>query len=390
MCTTLAQHFPNLRQSQQRGLALWVWGTILAHSACQNAVIAALWMVGPWHALRERLREWLYDGGDKTAPCRTQVDVSACFGPLIQWMLTWWKGQEIALAVDATTHKDRFTALSVSLLYRSCAIPLAWHILPGNCKGAWMSHLLRLVCLVGKHMPRRMVVLVMVDRGLWSRKLWRCICRQGWHPLQRVQCRALFQPKGASRRPANTLASGPGHVWVGQGRVFRDRPCSGTLLVVWMEGEKEPWVLFTDLKPKKVGPQWYGLRVWIEEGFRALKREGWKWEHTRRVDQVRVSRHWLVMAVATLWTLAYGTRAEDAEAAGVKPCFLQTPPPSVPAPLTGERPTSVFRRGLACLNTQLGKGRLWRRLWLRPERWPDPPAVLRITYHTPARAHAPP
>ena len=46
MHQTIARHFPHLRPAQQRGLTLWVYGTILAHSACQNAVITALVGVG--------------------------------------------------------------------------------------------------------------------------------------------------------------------------------------------------------------------------------------------------------------------------------------------------------------------------------------------------------
>lgn len=53
MNKTIAERFPNLRPAQQRGLALWVYGSILAQSACQNAVIAALLAVGAWHTLRQ-------------------------------------------------------------------------------------------------------------------------------------------------------------------------------------------------------------------------------------------------------------------------------------------------------------------------------------------------
>ena len=35
------------------------------------------------------------------------------------------------------------------------------------------------------------------------------------------------------------------------------------------------------------------------------------WEKTRHIHPERVSRHWLVMAVATIWILAYGTRMEE-------------------------------------------------------------------------------
>ena len=57
---------------------------------------------------------------------------------------------------------------------------------------------------------------------------------------------------------------------------------------------------------------WYALRFWIELGFKAVKSLGWRWQKTRRTDPARISRHWFVLPVATLLTLAYGTRVEDA------------------------------------------------------------------------------
>jgi len=121
----LADHFPHLRPAQRRGLALWVYGAVLAQSACQSAVVAALLALGSWHGLRQYLREWTYDGADKAAPCATQLAAAACFAPLLRWVLAWWRGEGLALAVDATAHGDRVVALVVSVLYRGAAIPVA-------------------------------------------------------------------------------------------------------------------------------------------------------------------------------------------------------------------------------------------------------------------------
>jgi hypothetical protein len=49
MRTTPPQYLPHLRSARGRGLALWVYGTTLAQSACLNAVIAALLAVAAWH-----------------------------------------------------------------------------------------------------------------------------------------------------------------------------------------------------------------------------------------------------------------------------------------------------------------------------------------------------
>src|SRR4051794_41225074 len=97
----LAERLPHLRGPQRRGLALWVPGAVPAHSACQAAVLAALLPWAPYHALRQRLREWLLDGADKAVPCAAQVDVERCFAPLLRRVLGWGQGRELALAGDA-------------------------------------------------------------------------------------------------------------------------------------------------------------------------------------------------------------------------------------------------------------------------------------------------
>src|SRR3954451_15861682 len=141
----LAEHLPHLRGPQRRGLALWVLGAVLAQSACQAAVLAALLPWAPYHALRQRLREWLLDGADKACPCAAQVDVERCFAPLLRWVLAWWQGRELALAVDAAAHRGDVVALVVSVLYRGSAIPVAWAVRPGDAPGAWMGPVLRLL-----------------------------------------------------------------------------------------------------------------------------------------------------------------------------------------------------------------------------------------------------
>lgn len=381
MHQAIAQHFPDLRPAQQRGLALWVYGTVLAQSACQNAVIAALLAVASWYALRQHLKEWVYDGKDKAAPCRTAVDVSRCFVPLLKWLLSWWQGSQLALAIDTTLQGDRLAVLVVSVLYRSSAIPVAWYVLPANKKGPWMAPILKLLQQLAPAVPKEMTVLVLADRGLWSPRLWRQIGALGWHPLLRLKNNTSFQPLGGTRQQALRLLPGPGHAWVGQGTAFRSPKVRrfGTLLVVWAVGEKQPWVVLTDLPVAEIGVCWYGLRVWVELGFRALKGVGWQWQHSRRTDPIRVARHWLVLAVAMLWVLAYGTRAEDAAAQGLPPARLRTPPPQ---PLYGPRKVSVFQQGLSWLRRQLGCGRLWRRLWLVPEPWPEPPPQMQVIYHS--------
>lgn len=377
-------YLPHLRPAQQRGLAEWVAGVLDAESGCEESVLRALVEDGgARHATRARLREFLCDGAERAAPCATSLDVERCFAPLLGWVLTWWVGDTLPLAIDATALRERQVVLALSVLYRGSAIPVAWVVLPHRGKGAWLPELERLLALLAPAVPPTMTVLVMTDRGLWSPRLWRQIKENGWHPLMRIRPDATFAPVGERRQQARALLPRPGFCWVGEGVAYKEKAkrLAATLVVVWEPGQREPWLLLTDLPPAAVDGRWYGLRVWIELGFRALKSFGWHWEHTRRTDPMRVARHWLVLAIATLLSLAVGTRLEDADQRGVPPGHLRRPRGATPAPARPRR-ASVFACGRTRLHRLVVRGRRWwRALWLWPEALPTLPDDLTILRH---------
>ena len=172
-----------------------------------------------------------------------------------------------------------------------------------------------------------------------------------------------FCAEGGRRLPARAFVPRPDTAWVGSGTAFRGaaakRRC--TLPAVWYVEQEEPWIILTDLPPEEVGVSWYALRFRIELGFKAIKSLGWQWQKTRRTDPARISRHWFVLSVATLLTLAYGTRVEDAYDRRMTPGSLRAPPKAL-APThrsSREKPgrtVSVTRHGITWLRQLLHRG----------------------------------
>ncbi len=171
-------HIPHMSQPQLTGLALWVCGAILAGSACQNAVASALSAKGNWNRFRQYIRQWLYDGTDRARPCRTELDVTLCFASLLRWVLAWWSSERLALAIDPTLKGDQTTAIVISVPYRSCAIPVAWHIHKANQKGSWSDPTVELLKELAPAVTEGMTVIVLCDRGIASPKLWNQIREQ--------------------------------------------------------------------------------------------------------------------------------------------------------------------------------------------------------------------
>ncbi len=183
----ITQQAPALRPAQALGLARWVYGTVLAKSACLTAILVELVVFLKRDAARQRLREWLEDGRDKARPCDTQVELAQRFPALLRWVITWRQGSTtLPLAIDAVSHQDRVVALVIRVLYRGCTIPVAWHVVPARAKGAWMPHMLALVDHLAPAVPSDWRTLVLVDRGLWSPDVWRHLRQRHLHPLLRL------------------------------------------------------------------------------------------------------------------------------------------------------------------------------------------------------------
>src|SRR5258708_2947557 len=71
-------------------------------------------------------------------------------------------------------------------------------------------------------------------------------------------------------------------------------------------GLEEGVVIVTDLAPEQATAVWYGMRTWIEGGFKDTKRGGWHWHQTKMIDPARAERLWLAIAVATLGVVSVG------------------------------------------------------------------------------------
>lgn len=393
--TEVAIHLPHLSKPQVRVLALWSMGMVLARSCALSAVATwlAAWLGGQENTVRQRLREFCYEATAKRGAHRQALPVESCFAPLLVWVLCRWAGQQLALALDATQLGQRFVVLAISVLYRGCAIPVAWTVLPAGQRRAWRPEWLRLLRRLHSAIPRPWTVIVLADRGLYARWLFRRIVRLGWHPFLRINSGGTFRPAGSLvSRPLCSFVLQPGTAWQGAGTAFKgpQRCLACTLLARWEEGYQEPWLILTDLPPQASNACWYGWRAWIEQGFKVTKRAGWQWQRTRMSDPARAARLWLAVAVATLWLLSVGGEADS----HLPPSTLPDLTAVLGQPQRARRATrlrlvSVFRRGWIAIVVALLNHRRLPIGRFVPEPWPSAESSagkLGVEQHVPLAA----
>jgi hypothetical protein len=377
----VSAHLPALSPAQARVLALWSFGMVVARSCALSAVSLQLAVLlgRKENTVRQQLREGVYEAAAKRGRQRRELVVRTCFAPLLRWVLSWWEGRQLALALDATSLGDRFVVLVVSVLYRGCAIPVSWTVLPAGRKHAWRPEWLRMLRELRPAVPPGVTVIVLADRGLYAPWLFRRIVRLGWHPCLRVNLGGTFRPAcGRAFVSFRSLVPQPGATWSGTGIAFKTRGCqlSCTLLGRWETGYADPWLILTDLPPSAAEACWYGLRAWIEQGFKLTKRGGFQWQRTRMSDPERAARLWLAVALATLWLLSVGGEAEDTipphTVGDLTPALLAT---RRQRHATQLRVVSVVRRGWVTLLAALINGQPLPVGRFRPEPWPHATAA---------------
>jgi len=197
----------------------------------------------------------------------------------------------------------------------------------------------------------------MTDRGLYSPKLFRRIVRLKWHPFMRINANGTFCPEGCgSFKPIGSFAEQPAMSWQGVGVAFKTKGkrLSCTLLALWEEGQKEAWFIITDLAPSASSACWYGMRAWIEQSFRIIKRGGWQWHKTRMTDPQRASRLLLAISVATLWLMSVGGEL-DAEIpdSTIPDILIYLPQTRGKRKATLIRLVSIFRVGMLVIHSCL-------------------------------------
>jgi Transposase DDE domain len=314
----IREMLPMLSKAQAMVLGLLSYGILMLDGCGITRLSNGLAKIEqvPAQRLRQRLREFSYEAEAKRGKKRREVKVEACFADLLRGVLRGWEGKkELALALDASTLGERFTVLSISVMYRGCGMPIAWKIIPALQEGEWRPYWEGLFAALEGVVPSDWKVIVMADRGLYAAWLYQDIQRLGWHPMLRVKEDLSFRATGEeSFSPMGTRVKRRGRGWCGKGEWSEHgERMQGTVLMRWEKGYEEKLVVVTDLDEKEGNAAWYQMRFWIEDEYKDHKSGGWGWEQTKMTDPKRAERQWLARAVAMHMAVLVGGQEEAEE-----------------------------------------------------------------------------
>jgi hypothetical protein len=240
------------------------------------------------------------------------IDVAAWYEPIArEWVNSQARhSQQIRLIVDGSKVGFGHQLLTVSLAYRRRAIPIAWTWVArvrGHSAASVQLALLR--CVRGL-LPDGIAVLLVGDSEFGPVEVLRQLDQWGWnYALRQKPFVKICLAHETQWYGLDQWVKKPGQSrWLGACWLTESHIYPAQVLIHWALGEKEPWLLATNLSDRSLTLQAYKRRMWIEEMFGDLKRHGFDLESTMLRHAERLSRLTLAVVLLYVWSVSTGAR----------------------------------------------------------------------------------
>ncbi len=215
---------------------------------------------------------------------------------------------EVRLVVDGTKIGFGHQLLMVAVAFRKRAIPIAWTWVRKKRGHSSALKQQSLLAYVRKLIPAQTPVLLVGDSEFGAVEVLKQLEDWGWVYVLRQKVSHKVKFGGNDWQRFGDLVEPGQSNWLGRGLMTRKHVHPTNLLAHWKKGEKDPWLLATNLPSRREALAAYRRRMWIEEMFGDMKKHGFDLESTHLRHFLRLSRLTLAVALLYVWLIAMGVK----------------------------------------------------------------------------------
>lgn len=294
---------PQERITRLRNFAWMITGILASRSVHLGRIAEKMPGVATRNSKARRLSRFLENAA---------VRVRDWYEPIARALLESIVNQdlEVRLLADGTKIGFGHQLLMVAIAYRRRAIPLAWTWVKGS-RGHSSAYKQRaLLGYIQRLMPAGARVMIVGDSEFGAVDVLKQLNRWDWFYVMRQKGNTgvQLQERPTWLRFGVLVKPGDRPYWSPAALLTEKHKYSVHLLACWQAGEKEPWLLATNLPTARAALRAYQRRMWVEEMFGDFKKHGFDLESSHLRHFLRLSRLTLVVACLYLWLIAFGSQ----------------------------------------------------------------------------------
>jgi hypothetical protein len=328
---------PDERVTRIRNVAWMVVGLFLSQSAQLSGIARKLPLAARLPSTTGRFRRFLNNGAFRVRPWYRPLATQLLAGAVLCGT--------VRLIVDGTKISAGHQLLMVALAYRKRALPIAWTWVRTARGHSTARKQLALLEYVHSLLPANVRVVLVGDCEFGTVAVARRADGWGWDYVLRKQSstQVCISRSALTWCDLCTLVTQRDKVaWYKHAVVTIKHLYHAKLLGYWGTGEKEPWLLMTNLAQARLALRSYRRRMWIEEMFGDWKGHDVDIEKTHLCRFSRLSRLVFLVALLYLWLVARGAQTIKSGAR----CLVDRP---------NRRDLSVFRIGLYIIDRYVAR-----------------------------------
>jgi hypothetical protein len=237
------------------------------------------------------------------------------YEPILKTILAQRAGQTYRLIVDGSKVGFGHQLLVITLAYRKRAIPLVWMWVRSSRGHSTTARQLAMLNYMHKLLVTDAVtcnpkVLVLGDSEFGAVEVLKQLDQWGWKYVLRQKSSHLVRENDPSPWVAlgSFLSKAGESLWLGNRQLTRLHAYTVNVLAHWKRGEKEAWLLATNLPTLREALRAYERRMWIEEMFGDLKANGFDLESTHLRSVLKLHRLTFVVVMLLIELMASGSR----------------------------------------------------------------------------------
>ncbi len=213
---------------------------------------------------------------------------------------------QVHLIIDTSKVAFGFRLVMVSVAYHRRSLPVAWTWAVGSRGHTTTVTQIKLLSYVTGLLPRGAKVSLVGDCEFGNPLLIEYVQFWGWDYALRQPGDNLVMLRGTGQwQRLDSLPLGKGQpVWIGHVVLTQASAHPTHLVLYWRRGEKQPWLLATNLLDPRATLRLYRRRMWIEEMFGDMKKHGFDLEASHLRHFLRLSRLALAVCLLYLWLVA--------------------------------------------------------------------------------------
>jgi hypothetical protein len=293
---------PQERITRIRNLAWLMSGIFLSRSVHLSRIASKIPGTAVLNSIIQRVQRFLNNPA---------VRVRDWYEPVAQELLRSQAKSSgaIRLIVDGSKIGFGHQLLMVGIAYRRRALPLAWTWV--RCKRGHSAAGKQLALLNYVHalIPPGCPVSLCGDSEFGASQVLQMLEAWRWDYVLRQKGSHLVQLDGQAWQRFGDLIEKAGQsLWLGSALLTQKHAYRVNLLAHWKRGEKEPWLLATNLPSLKAALSLYRRRMWIEEMFGDFKKHGFDLESTHLRHFLRLSRLTLAVSLLYVWLVSIGSQ----------------------------------------------------------------------------------